>query len=150
MINYFPFFNDDNSITIKKASKLHALDIDVSNIPDLAPIITALASTAKGTTKLYNAGRLKYKESDRINDLKDSFNRIGAKIEADDDNIFIEGVEKLEGGDTTSHNDHRIAMALSIASTVSNNDIIIDDAESINKSSFNFLEQFKSIGAKIS
>ena len=66
-----------------------------------------------------------------------------------DDEIYIEGVEKLEGGNTTSHNDHRIAMALSVASTISNNDIIIDDAESINKSSFNFLEQFKSIGAKI-
>ena len=142
-------YNDDNSITIKKASKLHALDIDVSNIPDLAPIITALASTAKGTTKLYNAGRLKYKESDRINDLKDSFNRIGAKIEADDDNIFIEGVEKLEGGETTSHNDHRIAMSIAVASIVSKNNIIIDDAQSINKSSFNFIEQFRSIGANI-
>ena len=142
-------YNDDNSITIKKASKLHALDIDVSNIPDLAPIITALVSTAKGTTKLYNAGRLKYKESDRINDLKDSFNRIGAKIEADDDNIFIEGVEKLEGGETTSHNDHRIAMSIAVASIVSKNNIIIDDAQSINKSSFNFIEQFRSIGANI-
>ena len=143
-------YNEDNSITIKRANRLHALDIDVSNIPDLAPIITALASTAKGTTKLYNAGRLKYKESDRINDLKDSFNRIGAKIEATDDNIFIEGVEKLEGGETTSHNDHRIAMSLAVASIVANNSIIIDDAESINKSSFNFIEQFRSIGARIS
>lgn len=143
-------YNDDNSITIKKANRLHALDIDVSNIPDLAPIITALASTAKGTTKLYNAGRLKYKESDRINDLKDSFNRIGAKIEATDDNIFIEGVERLEGGETTSHNDHRIAMSLAVASIVAKNNIIIDDAESINKSSFNFIEQFRSIGARIS
>lgn len=141
--------NEDCSITVKKTGRLHAMDIDVSDIPDLAPIITALASTAKGTTKLYNASRLRYKESDRINDLKDSFTKIGAKIEVTDDEIYIEGVEKLEGGNTTSHNDHRIAMALSIASTVSNNDIIIDDAESINKSSFNFLEQFKSIGAKI-
>ncbi len=83
------------------------MDIDVSNIPDLAPIITALASTAKGVTKLYNASRLKYKESDRIDDLKDSFNKIGAKIKVTENEIYIEGVEKLEGGNTTSHNEDR-------------------------------------------
>ena len=142
-------YNDDNSITVKRASRLHALDIDVSNIPDLAPIIVTLASTAKGTTKLYNASRLRYKESDRINDLKNSFNKIGAKIEVTGDNIFIEGIDKLEGGETTSHNDHRIAMSLAVASIVSKNSIVIDDAESINKSSFNFIEQFRSIGAQI-
>ena len=142
-------YNEDNSITIKKASRLNGLDIDILNIPDLAPIIVALACAAKGTTKLYNAKRLRYKESDRINDLKDSFNKIGAKITSTEDEIFIEGVEKLHGGKTSSNNDHRIAMALCVASIVCENDIIIDDAQSINKSSFNFIEQFRSVGAKI-
>ena len=142
-------YNEDGSITIKKYSQLNALDIDILNIPDLAPIIVALACTAKGTTKLYNAKRLRYKESDRINDLKDSFNKIGAKITSTEDEIFIEGVEKLKGGKTSSHNDHRIAMALCVASIVCENEIIIDDAQSINKSSFNFIEQFRSVGAKI-
>ena len=142
-------YNEDCSITIKKSSQLNALDIDILNIPDLAPIIVALACTAKGTTKLYNAKRLRYKESDRINDLKDSFNKIGAKITSTEDEIFIEGVEKLKGGKTSSHNDHRIAMALCVASIVCENEIIINDGESINKSSFNFIEQFKSIGVKL-
>ncbi|ACN83291.1 3-phosphoshikimate 1-carboxyvinyltransferase [Brachyspira hyodysenteriae] len=142
-------YNDDNSITIKKTNRLNALDIDMSDIPDLGPIITTLAATAKGRTRLYNAGRLRYKESDRMNDLMDSFSRIGANIEVSEDEILIEGVERLKGGNTTSHNDHRIAMALAVASAVSDNDIIIDDAESINKSSFNFIEQFRSIGAKV-
>ena len=141
--------NEDSSITIKKNGRLHAMDIDVSNIPDLAPIITVLAASAKGRTKLYNASRLKYKESDRINDLKDSFTKIGADIEVTENEIFIEGSEQLRGGNTTSHNDHRIAMSLAVASIVSENDIIIDDAQSINKSSFNFIEQFRSIGASM-
>lgn len=143
------YYNADNSITVKKLNRLNAMDIDMSDIPDLAPIITTLACTAKGTTRLYNAARLKYKESDRINDLKDSFTRIGANIKATDDEIIIEGVERLKGGDTTSHNDHRIAMALAVASAVSEDNITIDDAQSINKSSFNFIEQFRSIGGNI-
>ncbi len=92
---------------------------------------------------------MKYKESDRIDDLKDSFNKIGAKIKVTENEIYIEGVEKLEGGNTTSHNDHRIAMSLAVASIVSESDIVIDDAMSINKSSFNFIDQFRSIGAVI-
>lgn len=142
-------YNSDNSITLKKASRLNSLDIDVSNIPDLAPVLVALAVTAKGTTKIYNAGRLKYKESDRLNDLKDSFNRVGAKIDVTDEEIYIYGVEKIEGGHTTSHNDHRIAMALAIAGISSKNPIIIDDAQSIYKSSFGFIDQFKSIGGNL-
>ena len=71
------------------------------------------------------------------------------KGEVTEDEILIEGVERLKGGATTSHNDHRIAMSLAVASAVSDNDIIIDDAESINKSSFNFIEQFRSVGGKI-
>ena len=142
-------YNEDGSIVVAKTGRLNGLDIDILNIPDLAPVIVALASTAKGTTKLYNARRLRYKESDRINDLKDSFNKIGAKISATDNEIYIEGVDKLKGGETESHNDHRIAMALCVASIVSNNNIIIKDGESINKSSFNFIEQFRSIGVKI-
>ena len=98
---------------------------------------------------MYNASRLRYKESDRINDLKDSFSKIGAKIEVTENEIFIEGIEKLEGGKTTSHNDHRIAMSLAVASIVSDNPITIDDAQSINKSSFNFVEQFRSIGVNM-
>ena len=132
-------YNEDGSIVVAKTGRLNGLDIDILNIPDLAPVIVALASTAKGTTKLYNARRLRYKESDRINDLKDSFNKIGAKISATDNEIYIEGVDKLIGGETESHNDHRIAMALCVASIVSNNNIIIKDGESINKSSFNFI-----------
>ena len=57
-------YNEDNSITIKKASRLNGLDIDILNIPDLAPIIVALACAAKGTTKLYNAKRIR---ENRIN-----------------------------------------------------------------------------------
>ena len=142
-------YNDDNSITVKRTNRLNALDIDMTNIPDLGPVITALAVTAKGKTRLYNAGRLRYKESDRINDLKDSFVKIGANIEVTEDEILIEGVERLSGGKTTSHNDHRIAMSLAVASAVSDGNITIDDANSINKSSFNFIEQFRSIGGNI-
>lgn len=139
----------DGSLTVSHNGRLKALDIDISNIPDLAPILAVLASYAKGKTTLYNAKRLKYKESDRIYDLKDSITKIGAKINAKDDMIEIEGVEYLKGGYATSHNDHRIAMAISIASIISKNDIILDGENAVKKSSSIFFKQFEELGAVI-
>lgn len=142
-------YEKDNSVTIYNDKRLKAANIDIANIPDLAPILAVLASYAEGKTTLYNAKRLKYKESDRIYDLKDSLTKIGAKIEAKDDTITIEGVEYLEGGHTTSHNDHRLAMAISIASIISKKDIILEGENAVNKSSTNFFEQFREIGGII-
>lgn len=143
-------YNDDNSITIKKQGKINSLDIDISNIVDLAPILVVLGATVSGgITKLYNAHRLKYKESDRIKDLEDSFSRIGVNIRTTDNEIIVEGSGFIKGGRTISHNDHRIAMALAVAGIISKEAVIIDDAESISKSSFSFINDFKSIGANV-
>ena len=143
-------FLDDNSLHVKSADTLKALDIDISQIPDLAPILALLACHANGKTRLYNAHRLKYKESDRINDLKDSLTRIGASIKTTDDEIEIEGVGQLSGGISNPHNDHRIAMTLAIASMISIDDIIIEDYEVVKKSSASFFSQFESLGGIIS
>lgn len=143
-------FLANNSLHIKNARTLKALDIDISQIPDLAPILTLLACHAKGKTRLYNAHRLKYKESDRINDLKDSLTRIGASIKTTDDEIKIEGIGQLSGGVTNPHNDHRIAMTLAMASVISTDDIIIEDYEVVKKSSASFFNQFVSLGGIIS
>lgn len=56
---------DGENVTIRKAA-LKAADIDLANAPDLFPIIAVLASQAKGTSRLYGAAHLRFKESDRI------------------------------------------------------------------------------------
>ena len=56
---------NDGKIRAKK-SELYGVKIDVSQIPDLVPILSVLGAYAKGETLIYNAARLKIKESDRI------------------------------------------------------------------------------------
>lgn len=121
-------------------------EIDVSQCPDLVPIIAAVAAVSPCTTKICRAQRLKYKESDRLLAISSELNKLGAKITLLDDGLYISGVERLLGGEVESHNDHRIAMALAIAATCAVSSVIINGADSVNKSYTNFWNDYNDVG----
>lgn len=132
-----------------KKSKTHGMVLDCKDCPDLVPILAVLASLSSGTTEIINSKRLRYKESDRISDLKNQLCKLGAKIEEREDGLVIHGREFLDGGMVSSINDHRLAMAFSIASIKCRKNIIIENKEAINKSYPNFFQDFKSLGGDI-
>ncbi|MGN0678907.1 MAG: 3-phosphoshikimate 1-carboxyvinyltransferase [Oscillospiraceae bacterium] len=123
-----------------------AFELDCSDVPDLVPILTVLASYGKGTTRLTNVARLRIKECDRLAAMEDCLNRVGGKVKAFEDYIEIEGVGTLHGGEVSAYNDHRIAMSMSIAATISDAPIIIHGAECVAKSYPDFFEVYRSIG----
>ena len=138
----------ENGYTTSK-SKTHGTTIDISNCPDLGPIICLLGSLSKGTTTIINAGRLRIKESDRIESTVSTLRSLGANITATSDTITIQGKNTLQGGVTVdSYNDHRIAMMISVASLRCKKEIILTRANSVNKSYPNFFEEIKKIGGK--
>ena len=127
-------------------NELNAIEIDASEIPDLVPILSVAAATASGTTRIYNAGRLRIKESDRLAAMYDCLSKVGADITEEPEGLIIRGVPSLKGGTVSGYNDHRIVMAMAMASIVSESPIIIDGAEAINKSYPTFFEDFKALG----
>ena len=130
-----------NEITVFP-SKLCGVDIDASQIPDLVPILATVASVAEGKTTIYNAARLRLKESDRIESVCAMLSSLGADIASTDDGMVIIGKEQLCGGSVDSYNDHRIAMSAAIASLVCENAVQISRFEAINKSYPSFAENF--------
>ncbi len=126
-----------NAVTVSK-NKLRGIELDASQIPDLVPIIATVASVADGKTVIYNAARLKIKESDRILSTCNMISAIGGNIVPTADGMIIYGVGRLSGGEVNSAQDHRIAMSAAIASTVSNDPVTIRGFEAINKSYPNF------------
>ena len=130
-----------SNVTISP-SALHGTEIDASQIPDLVPIIATVASVAQGKTTIYNASRLRLKESDRIESVCATLSALGANILATDDGMIINGKEKLSGGICDSFNDHRIAMSAAIASLVCENAVRIERFEAINKSYPSFMDNF--------
>lgn len=137
-----------SNITIKK-STLKPFSADVSQYPDLFPIMAILACGAKGKSLLYNAKRLRIKESDRIKTTKELILALGGNAEETEDSLIIYGTGKLKGGYVNSYNDHRIAMSAYIASTICEECVILDGAEAVNKSYPDFLRDFENVGGKV-
>lgn len=130
-----------NCITVSRAD-LFGIEIDASQIPDLVPVISVVASVAMGKTRIYNASRLRLKESDRIQSVCQMLTALGADITETDDGMIIHGKSKLTGGTVSSCNDHRIAMSAAVASLVCKNPVTVEGIEAVNKSYPAFLSDF--------
>ena len=127
---------------------LRGATIDAAEIPDLVPGLSVMACAAVGTTKIINAGRLRIKESDRLQTIAQSLAALGGSVAELPDGLIIEGTGRLKGGEINSFNDHRIAMAMSVAATICTGDVIIRDAAAVEKSYPKFFEDYKRLGGK--
>ena len=137
-----------DSVTVKKDS-LRATDIDMGGFPDLFPILAVLLSTAEGTSRLYGAPQLKFKESDRIKTTVDMLTAIGADASATDDGCVIRGKRRLTGGTVENEGDHRIMMAAAVASLLCDDAVVMDNAECCSVSYPEFPEHMRSLGMRI-
>ena len=121
----------------------------LSAIPDLIPVLAAVAAAASGKTHITNAARLRIKESDRLRSVTDILRRLGAEIEELPDGLIIQGKPRLKGGEVSSWGDHRIAMSAAIASLACEKDVIIRDAQVVSKSYPGFWADFEKLGGRI-
>ncbi|NSJ93060.1 3-phosphoshikimate 1-carboxyvinyltransferase, partial [Coprococcus sp. MSK.21.13] len=85
-------------------------------------------------------------ECDRLHAIACELNKIGGEVEELEDSLIIKGNKKLKGGIVDSWNDHRIAMAMAVASTVCEEPLIINNSKAVEKSYPNFWEEFRNIG----
>ncbi len=159
------------AVTVKPGTgPLKGIEIDAGDIPDLVPVLAATAVYAVGKTVIYNAGRLRIKESDRLAAISAGLLRIGAKVREYEDRLEIMGlgerdgsgaVPRAEGRGTapmngslpggaavSAENDHRIAMAMSVAALGCREPVVICGAECVRKSYPNYFEDLKVLGGK--
>lgn len=134
---------------IFKPSNIHGTTIDASQCPDLIPALAALAAVSSGTTNIINAGRLRFKECDRLHAITSELDKIGADISEKKDGLLIHGKEVLKGGTVFSWNDHRIVMALACISSKCKEPLIIKDSECVKKSYPGFWNDFKMLGGNL-
>ena len=134
-----------------KTSKLTGIDIPEELVPvaiDELPIILVAAACAKGKTRLSGAAELRVKESDRIQSMLDGFISLGIKVKALEDGMIIEGGQ-YNGGVINSNDDHRIAMAFSIAGIIAKAPIIINSCKNVATSFPEFIDTAKHLGMNI-
>ncbi len=128
---------------------LEAVDLDARDIPDLVPACTVLACYAKGTSKIHDAHRLRYKESDRLLSLYLELRKMGAQIAIDESSLTIEGPCPLHSAVINSHSDHRIAMACAVAALGASDETRIQDAECVRKSYPRFFDDLRTLGVDV-
>lgn len=131
-------------------SPLKAFHFNANDCPDLFPPLVALAANCEGTTVIEGVNRLTHKESNRALTLQQEFGKLGIEISLQDDLMLIKGGAGIRGAVTHSHHDHRIAMANAVAALTASGDVVIEEAEAINKSYPDFYRHLQSLGATIS
>ncbi|MBC7949023.1 MAG: 3-phosphoshikimate 1-carboxyvinyltransferase [Chitinophagaceae bacterium] len=127
-----------------------AFDFDATDCPDLFPPLVALAAYCKGSTKIKGVGRLIHKESNRALTLQDEFDKMGVTIDIDGDTMIIHGGKVVKGADVHSQHDHRIAMACAVAALGADSEMVIEEAQAVNKSYPDFYSHLENLGAGVS
>lgn len=121
------------SLSVRRGA-LHGIRVDASQIPDLVPVLAALAACADGTTEIVNAARLRLKESDRLRTTAAVLSALGADVRELPDGLVIHGRARLSGGTVDSCGDHRIAMAAAVAACACTEPVVITGAQAVEKS----------------
>ncbi len=136
----------DDGVLVEGGGILEPVEVDLSDSPDLAPIVAVLAAYARGTSKIRGVGHLRFKESDRVKAIVDNLSRIGVDARAYEDMIEVHGRGFVRGGVVKSYRDHRIIMAMSIAALRAESPIVVRGFERHRDSYPGFLDDLRKLG----
>lgn len=117
----------------------------IPRLIDEIPIISLLATQAEGETIIRDAAELRVKETDRIKAVMEVLTTLGANVTEKPDGIVVRGKTALKGGSIKSYHDHRMAMLGVVASFICENEVTIDEVDSIAISYPTFFEHIKEI-----
>lgn len=134
---------------VVRGGHLKGAQLNVSDCPDVAPILALVCQLSQGESRLTGCGRLRLKECDRLAATVKTLNLLGGHAREEGDDIVIEGVETLKGGVTLpDDNDHRMVMLGAIAATVAQEPVTVRGVQALNKSWPGFLDVYRALGGK--
>ena len=129
----------------------NAVEIDCTDIPDIAPILALTASQLRGTSVLRGVSRLRIKESDRLAATQELLSKLGVSsdVQHGGDTLCVHGPAQLQGGfEADARNDHRLVMFLAAAALKCDKPITVHGVECISKSWPGFFTTYRQLGGK--
>jgi 3-phosphoshikimate 1-carboxyvinyltransferase len=135
----------EDYVEIASEGNLKAIDVDLSNAPDLLITVAVLAAMAKGTTNITGVSHARVKETDRIDTTCRELEKLGCELTEREDGMSITG--GVTSGVVDSHGDHRLAMAFSLICL--KHDIEITNGEVFDVSFPNFIESMAELGFEL-
>lgn len=142
---------------VSDGSPLRPIELDCGTVPDLLPVLSAMACFAEGTSRLYNVSHIRLKETDRVAAML-QLNKLGAHLSQGEDELRITGIrqrpgpgaEHLHGAELSSFNDHRVLMSLAVAATRATSPSTLTYPRAYRISYPTFLEEMHRIGMNMS
>lgn len=135
---------ENGSVTVRRG-ELKGVAIDAGPIPDLIPVLCVTAAGAEGDTQIFNAGRLRLKESDRLRTTAQLLTALGGSVEEQPNGLLIHGTGRLRGGIADSCGDHRIAMSAAVAACLCESPVTVQGMACVSKSYPHFWEDFDAL-----
>jgi len=139
----------EDRVTVRPAP-LRGVRLDAADIPDLVPVLAAVAAAAEGETVITGAARLRLKESDRLRTTAGTLRALGADVRETADGLRIRGTPALAGGVTVSGcGDHRIVMTAAVAAIRCRRPATVTGAEAVDKSYPGFFRDYAALGGAV-
>ncbi len=121
--------------------------IDLSDCPDLGPILFAVAALCGGGF-FTGTRRLRIKESDRAAAMRQELGKLGIRVEVGENDVVVHpGALRAPVVPVCGHNDHRIVMAMAVLLTVTGG--VIEGAEAVGKSFPDYFDKLKDLGVNL-
>lgn len=135
-----------DSVTIESDGRLHGIEADLHDSPDLLPTVAVLGALAEGTTRIHGVEHARFKETDRIKTCTMELSRLGVPVEEKEDGMIIEGGQ-ITGDRVYSHGDHRLVMAFTLIGLKAG--LKIKDAQVYKVSYPGFIKTLLDLGCKL-
>ena len=133
-------------------STLHGVDVGgdmVVRMIDEFPVLMVAALQAEGRTTVRDAHELRVKETDRLAVMTAELRKMGAEMTETEDGFIIDGPQTLMGAQVDGHDDHRVAMSLTVAGLLADEQTVVDDAKCAGDSFPGFAETLVQLGSEL-
>ena len=136
-------------VIVQGSSNLSGGNFDLTNSPDLLPVVSVLALKSTKTVRIMGIAHARLKETDRVSNIAIELAKFGAKVKELEDEITITPPTVIKNASVEAYNDHRLFMAFTIASMLTEKSTVTG-AESVDVSYPNFIQDMVNLGADIS
>lgn len=141
-------YKEKGEVIVYGSNSLDGIDCDLVNTPDLLPVVSIIALKARSPMRIFGILHARFKETDRVSNITKELRKMDVNIIEEEDKIIINPSKSLKNAELDSYNDHRLFMAFTIASMLTDKSVV-SGAESIDVSYPSFLNDLKRLGAKV-
>ncbi len=140
---------EQGQIRAIKSERLEGGEFDLSDTPDLLPVVAILSLRSKSPVRIYGVSHTRFKETDRLALIASELAKLGVNLKMTNDELVIHHSGKLKSARLNAHDDHRLFMCFVVAAMMTEKSIV-KGARSVDVSYPQFISDMKSLGGRIS